>query len=52
MFFCFHPLSICIGRCIPEVLVKARVQLGKAEIETVAENGISIQFSNLKITCE
>ena len=52
MFFCFHPLSTCIDQCIPGVLVKARVQLGKAETKTVAENGISIQFSNLKIPCE
>ena len=50
MFFYFHLLSICIDQYIPEVLVKARVQLGKAETKTVAENGISIEFSNLTIT--
>ena len=50
MFFYFHPLSTCIDRCIPGMLVKARVQLGKAETKTVAENGISIQFSNMTIT--
>ena len=37
MFFYFRPLSICIDQCTPGVLVKARVQLGKAETRTVAE---------------